>query len=83
VIVMTPSADPFGELAVHLARLLGVPAGAVRADLVADPGHLRLAVRQAPPRTTSMSVLTSSPSPGSPSSATPSMSTVTGTVRPE
>jgi WD40 repeat protein len=46
VVVMTPSADPFGELAVHLARLLGVPAGAVRADLAADPAHLHLAARQ-------------------------------------
>jgi hypothetical protein len=46
-VVMTPSADPFGELAVHLAGPLGVPVGALRADLAGDPSHLHLAVRQA------------------------------------
>ncbi len=47
VLVMTPGPDPVGEVAVRLARLSGVPAGALRADLVADPAHLDLAVRQA------------------------------------
>ncbi|MFK3979744.1 hypothetical protein ACI2K4_05115 [Micromonospora sp. NPDC050397] len=47
VLVTTPGPDPLGELAVRLARLTGVPAGALRADLAADPAHLHLAVRQA------------------------------------
>jgi WD40 repeat protein len=45
--VLTPGADPIGELAVRLARLTGVPAGALRTDLAADPAHLHLAIRQA------------------------------------
>lgn len=47
VLVTTPGPDPLGELAVRLARLTGVPAGALRADLAADPANLHLAVRQA------------------------------------
>ncbi|MBE1487138.1 nSTAND1 domain-containing NTPase [Plantactinospora soyae] len=46
VLVLTPGPDPVGELAVHLARLLRVPAGALRADLGTDPSRLHLAVRQ-------------------------------------
>ncbi|MBF9129980.1 hypothetical protein I0C86_13560 [Plantactinospora sp. S1510] len=46
VLVLTPGPDPVGELAVHLARLLRVPAGALRADLDTDPTRLHLAVRQ-------------------------------------
>ncbi len=46
-LVLTPGPDPVGELAITLASVLSVPAGALRADLAADAGHLHLAVRQA------------------------------------
>ncbi|MGI5145465.1 hypothetical protein ACQEVC_03525 [Plantactinospora sp. CA-294935] len=46
VLVLTPGPDPLGELAVQLARLLRIPAGALRADLAADPARLHLTVRQ-------------------------------------
>ncbi|MFY1675355.1 hypothetical protein ACN27G_36400 [Plantactinospora sp. WMMB334] len=46
VLVLTPGPDPLGELAVQLARLLRVTAGALRADLATDPDRLHLAVRQ-------------------------------------
>ncbi|MGW4466290.1 nSTAND1 domain-containing NTPase [Micromonospora sp. NPDC004704] len=47
VLVLTPGADPVGELAVRLARMTGVPAGALRTDLATEPAHLHLAIRQA------------------------------------
>ncbi|GIG85892.1 hypothetical protein Pen02_08280 [Plantactinospora endophytica] len=46
VLVLTPGPDPLGELAVQLARLLRIPAGALRADLAVDPARLHLTVRQ-------------------------------------
>ncbi|MDG4784671.1 hypothetical protein O7626_01775 [Micromonospora sp. WMMD1102] len=46
VLVLTPGADPLGELAVQLARLLRIPAGALHADLLTAPDRLHLAVRQ-------------------------------------
>ncbi|KAA2258816.1 AAA family ATPase [Solihabitans fulvus] len=47
VLLFTPGEHPLHECATQLARLLGVPAGSVLADLIADPHHLNLAVRQA------------------------------------
>lgn len=47
VVVFTPGADPREECAVHLARMVGGTAGAVREELVADPRNLRRLVRQA------------------------------------
>ncbi|MEO3744300.1 hypothetical protein [Plantactinospora sp. B5E13] len=46
VLVLTPGADPLGELAVQLGRLLRIPAGTLRADLAAAPSRLHLTVRQ-------------------------------------
>ncbi|HEX4704030.1 MAG TPA: AAA family ATPase, partial [Pseudonocardiaceae bacterium] len=46
VLLMTPGEQPMVECAAQLARLLGMPAGTVLADLNADPRHLDLAVRQ-------------------------------------
>lgn len=46
-ILCTPGENPLATCATHLARLLGVPAGSVLADLRADPRHLDLCVRQA------------------------------------
>ncbi|HET9516925.1 MAG TPA: AAA family ATPase, partial [Actinoplanes sp.] len=46
VVVMTPGADPLQELAVRLASLAGVPAGALLDDWALDPARLHLTVRQ-------------------------------------
>jgi WD40 repeat protein len=45
-LLLTPGPQPLTELAVRVARLAGVSAGAVLDDLKADPGRLALAVRQ-------------------------------------
>ncbi|MGH8900993.1 MAG: hypothetical protein ACRDYA_04740 [Egibacteraceae bacterium] len=46
-VVLTPTARPLEELAVHVALVGGVASGSLLADLRALPDHLRLAVRQA------------------------------------
>ncbi|HEX6681982.1 MAG TPA: helix-turn-helix domain-containing protein [Candidatus Limnocylindrales bacterium] len=46
-VVMTPGPSPLAELAVHLAALAGVSAGAALDDLTADAGRAHLLVRQA------------------------------------
>ncbi|MGH8906520.1 MAG: cytochrome D1 domain-containing protein [Egibacteraceae bacterium] len=46
-VVLTPGAHPLEELAVRVALVRGVAPGSLLADLRADPGLLRLAVRQA------------------------------------
>jgi hypothetical protein len=46
-VVLTPGPDPVAELAVRLAALSGVPAGALATDLAAEPRHAHLTVRQA------------------------------------
>jgi energy-coupling factor transporter ATP-binding protein EcfA2 len=46
-VVLTPGERPLAECAIHVARLLQLPAGDVLADLTRDPQHLHLAVRQA------------------------------------
>ena len=45
-VVLTPGGDPFGALAAELARFSVVPAGALRADLLAGPERFSPAVRQ-------------------------------------
>ncbi|HEV3172952.1 MAG TPA: AAA family ATPase [Actinocrinis sp.] len=45
-VLFTPGAHPLQECAVQLAGMLGVTAGALHADLAADPGRLDLAIRQ-------------------------------------
>ncbi|QFY09489.1 hypothetical protein GBF35_25120 [Nonomuraea phyllanthi] len=45
-LLLTPGAHPFRECAVRLAARLGVPAGALLADLTAGRRNLGLAVRQ-------------------------------------
>ncbi|MFD2416893.1 nSTAND1 domain-containing NTPase [Amycolatopsis pigmentata] len=47
VVLCTPGEHPLEEGAAQLARLMGIPASAVLADLRADPHHLHLAIRQA------------------------------------
>ncbi|PRY30786.1 WD40 repeat protein [Pseudosporangium ferrugineum] len=44
--VLTPGVHPMTELAVHLARHAGVPAGGLLDELRADPGRASLMVRQ-------------------------------------
>jgi WD40 repeat protein len=46
MLVLTPGVHPMAELAVHLARHAGVPAGGVLEDLRADPERALLLVRQ-------------------------------------
>ncbi|RSM55833.1 hypothetical protein DMB66_35195 [Actinoplanes sp. ATCC 53533] len=46
VIVLTPGAHPMAELAVHLARHAGVPAGGLLDELREDPPRAHLMVRQ-------------------------------------
>ncbi|SEG15978.1 WD40 repeat [Nonomuraea solani] len=45
-LLVTPGTHPFRECAVRLAARLGITAGALLADLTADPRNLGLAVRQ-------------------------------------
>jgi WD40 repeat protein len=45
-VLFTPGERPLDECATHLARLLGIPAGSVLADLTDDPRYLHLAIRQ-------------------------------------
>ena len=45
--LMTPGRRPVLELATRIASLAGIPAGALEADLRADPGRITGAVRQA------------------------------------
>ncbi|GID30454.1 nSTAND1 domain-containing NTPase [Paractinoplanes brasiliensis] len=47
--VLTPGAHPMGELAVHLARHVGVPAGGLLDELRRDPARANLLVRQGLP----------------------------------
>ncbi|GIE35115.1 hypothetical protein Ait01nite_081600 [Actinoplanes italicus] len=49
VLVMTPGMHPMTELAVHLARHTGLPAGAVLDELRAGPERAHLLVRQGLP----------------------------------
>ena len=46
-LLLTPTADPVGELAAHIARLAGVEPGVVRAELLADPDGFAATVREA------------------------------------
>lgn len=46
-LLLTPTADPVGELATQIARLAGVEPGVVRAELVADPDGFAATVRRA------------------------------------
>jgi WD40 repeat protein len=48
-VVLTPGVHPMAELAVHLARHAGVPAGGVLDELRADPARAQLMVRQGLP----------------------------------
>jgi hypothetical protein len=45
-LLFTPTADPAGELAAHLARLAGEEPGVVRAELVANPDGFTTTVRR-------------------------------------
>ena len=45
-LLLTPGEHPLQEIAVHLGTLGSIPAGALRADLEADPASMGLAVRQ-------------------------------------
>ena len=45
-LTLTPTSHPLEELAARLALRQGLAAGALLADLCADPQHLRLAIRQ-------------------------------------
>ena len=45
--LMTPGRRPLLELATHVAALAGIPAGALHADLDADPARITAAIRQA------------------------------------
>ncbi|GGN99718.1 hypothetical protein GCM10010112_93750 [Actinoplanes lobatus] len=45
-LVLTPGAHPMAELAVHLARVAGVPAGGLLDELREDPARAGLLVRQ-------------------------------------
>jgi WD40 repeat protein len=45
--LMTPGPRPLLELASRVAVLAGIPAGALEADLRADPGRIAAAIRQA------------------------------------
>ena len=45
-IVLTPGRHPLQELALRVATLAGIPAGALLDDLRADPSRLTLAIRQ-------------------------------------
>jgi WD40 repeat protein/energy-coupling factor transporter ATP-binding protein EcfA2 len=49
VMVLTPGAHPMTELAVHLARHAGVPAGGLLDELHEDPARAHLLVRQGLP----------------------------------
>jgi WD40 repeat protein len=44
---MTPGRQPLLELATRIAAIAGIPAGALNADLHADPGRVTAAIRQA------------------------------------
>ena len=46
-LLLTPTADPVGELAARVARLAGMQPGVVRAELVADPCGFIATVRRA------------------------------------
>jgi WD40 repeat protein len=48
-VVLTPGVHPMAELAVHLARHAGVPAGGLLDELRADPARAPLMVRQGLP----------------------------------
>ncbi|MBE1489166.1 nSTAND1 domain-containing NTPase [Plantactinospora soyae] len=48
-VVLTPGAHPMAELAVHLARHAGVPAGGLLDELREDPARAHLMVRQGLP----------------------------------
>ncbi|OJF13353.1 nSTAND1 domain-containing NTPase [Couchioplanes caeruleus] len=50
-VVLTPGAHPMAELAVHLARHAGVPAGGLLDELCEDPARSHLLVRQGLPDT--------------------------------
>jgi WD40 repeat protein/transcriptional regulator with XRE-family HTH domain len=51
VVVLTPGTTPMAELAVHLARHAGVPAGGLLDELREDPARAHLMVRQGLPDT--------------------------------
>ncbi|WP_328491705.1 XRE family transcriptional regulator [Streptomyces sp. NBC_00414] len=58
VLLMTPGAHPLEECAIHLAARTRTPAGALVADLTADPRNLHRTLRQvlvSPPRSTDSS----------------------------
>ncbi|MEV8639138.1 hypothetical protein AB0395_46520 [Streptosporangium sp. NPDC051023] len=46
-ILLTPGCSPLAELAAHLSKAAGTPAGPLLADLAEDPARTALAVRQA------------------------------------
>jgi hypothetical protein len=46
IVLFTPGAHPVEECAVNLAGLVGVSPGELRDEVLADPGHLGLRIRQ-------------------------------------
>lgn len=46
-VLLTPGRRPLRELAIHVSTLRGIAPGSLYTDLVADPGSLDLALRQA------------------------------------